>query len=108
MSMILTSDGNVGINTSTFNASFPEQLLADAGSTGNTNYQNVIVGKGNTNSYAQLNIQNNSAGNASSSDVVATANNGNETTNFIDIGINGGSNSSTGAIGGANTAYLYS
>lgn len=106
--MTLTEDGYVGINTSTFNATYPEHLLVNAGSTGNTNYQNVIVGKGNTNSYAQLNIQNNSSGTAASSDVVATANNGSETVNFIDMGINGSGNTSSGVIGGANTAYLYS
>src|SRR5262249_50985257 len=104
----MTEDGNVGINTSTFNASNPEQLLVNAGSTGTNAFQNVIVGKGNTNSYAQLNIQNGSTGTASSSDVVATANNGNESNNYIDLGINGGNNTSSGVIGGANTAYLYS
>jgi Chaperone of endosialidase/Head domain of trimeric autotransporter adhesin len=105
--IVLDVNGSVGVNTSAFNASFPEQLLVDAGATGNTNYQNVIVGKGNTNSYAQLNIQNSNAGTTASSDVVATANNGNETINYIDMGINSGSNTSTGVIGGANTAYLY-
>ncbi len=106
--MRLTSTGNLGIGTSTFNATYPERLLVDAGSTGNTNYQNVIVGKGNTNSYAQLNIQNYSTGTGASSDVVATSDNGNETVNFVDMGINGSGNSSGGVIGGANTAYLYS
>jgi hypothetical protein len=106
--MRLTSTGSLGIGTTTFNATYPERLLVDGGSTGNTNYQNVIVGKGNTNSYAQLNIQNNGTGTASSSDVVATSNNGSETVNYIDMGINGGGNTSTGVIGGANLAYLYS
>ncbi|MES1223336.1 MAG: hypothetical protein ABUT20_48020, partial [Bacteroidota bacterium] len=55
--MRITATGTVGVGTSTFNATYPEKFLVDAGSTGNTNYQNVIVGKGNTNSYAQLNIQ---------------------------------------------------
>ena len=75
-----------------------------------TDFQNVIVGKGNTNSYAQLNIQNtySAAGNSASSDVVATSDNGNETTNFIDMGINSGTNTTTGILGGGNTAYLYS
>lgn len=106
--MRLTATGKLGIGTSTFNATYPEQLLVDAGASGNTNYQNVIVGKGNTNSYAQLNIQNTNAGTAASSDVVATANNGNESINYIDMGVNSGSNTSTGVLGGANTAYLYS
>jgi len=106
--MRISNTGNVGIGTSTFNGSYPERLIVDAGSSGNTNFQNVIVGKGNTNSYAQLNIQNNSAGTAASSDVVATSNNGNETVNYVDMGINGGGNTSSGVLGGANTAYLYS
>jgi hypothetical protein len=106
--MRINGSGNVGIGTSTFSGTNPERLIVNAGSSGGTAFQNVIVGKGNTNSYAQLNIQNQSNGTASSSDVVATANNGSETTNYIDMGINGGSNSSTGILGGANTAYLYS
>ena len=106
--MRLTTGGSLGIGTSTFNATYIEKLLVDAGATGNTNYQNVIVGKGNTNSYAQLNIQNNNAGTTASSDVVATADNGNETVNYIDMGMNSSANTTTGPLGGANTAYLYS
>jgi len=97
----------VGIGTEGFSGSNREKLLVDAGASGNTSYQNVIVGKGNTDSYAQLNIQNINTGTAASSDVVATANNGSETVNFIDMGINGGGNTTTGVLGGANTAYLY-
>ena len=105
--MRITAAGSVGIGTTTFNGTNPEELIVDAGATGGTAFQNVIVGKGNTNSYAQLNIQNGSAGTAASSDVVATANNGNESINFIDMGINSGGNTSGGILGGANTAYLY-
>jgi hypothetical protein len=67
---------------------------------------NVIAGKGNLNSYLQLNIQNLNTGENASSDVVATANNGNESINYIDMGIN--SEGFTGSIGDANDAYLYS
>ena len=101
--MRLTNTGNLGIGTSSFNGTYPEKLLVDAGTTTSVN---AIVGKGSINSYLQLNIQNTSAGNNSSSDVVATANNGSETTNYIDMGINGGSNTS-GVMGVANDAYLY-
>ncbi len=104
--MRLTATGSLGVGTTTFNATYPERFLADAGATGNTNYQNVIVGKGNTNSYAQLNIQNSNAGTGASSDVVATADNGNESTNYVDMGINSSANTS-GIMGGANDAYLY-
>jgi len=99
--------GNFGVGATSFNASYPEKLLVDAGTSGTTNYQNVVVGKGNTNSYAQLNIQNSNAGTNASSDVVATSNNGTESVNYIDMGINSGSNTSSGVIGGANTGYLY-
>jgi len=101
--MRLTNSGNLGIGTSSFNGTYPEKLLVDAGTTTSVN---AIVGKGSIDSYLQLNIQNNSSGTNSSSDVVATANNGNETTNYVDMGINGGNNTS-GVMGVANDAYLY-
>lgn len=68
---------------------------------------NVISGKGDINNYLQLNIQNTNQGVSASSDVVATANNGNETTNYIDMGINS-QNYNANFIGNANDAYLYS
>lgn len=103
---VLTNGGKFGIGTQTFNATNPEKFLVDAGSGGST-FQNVIVGKGNTNSYAQLNIQNSNAGSAASSDVVATADNGTESVNFVDMGINSSAYSATGILGGANNAYIY-
>lgn len=98
--------GNVGIGATAFTAANPEKLLVDAGTTGS---YNVISGRGNINNYLQLNIQNRSNGTSASSDVVATANNGNETVNFIDMGINSGGYSNTGLpiLDGVNTAYLY-
>jgi hypothetical protein len=101
--MRVTSSGNVGVGTSTFNGTNPEKFVVDAGTTTSVN---AIVGKGSIDSYLQLNIQNNSAGTSASSDVVATANNGNETTNFVDMGINGGSYTG-GVMGAANDSYLY-
>ena len=68
---------------------------------------NVISGKGNLNNYLQLNIQNTNQGVSASSDVVATANNGDESSNYIDMGINS-QNYASGFIGDANDAYLYS
>ena len=77
--VIIDSIGNVGIGTNIFNSTGnPEKLLVDMGTT--TSY-NVIAGRGNVNSYLQLNIQNRSTGNAVSSDVVATSDNGDETNN---------------------------
>lgn len=67
---------------------------------------NVVSGKGDVNNYLQLNIQNTNNGTFASSDVVATANNGDETINYIDMGING--EGFIGDIGNENDAYLYS
>lgn len=80
------SDGNVGIGSNTFDAINPEKLLINCGTTTSVN---AIYAKGSINNYFQFNIQNLSTGTQSSSDVVMTANNGTETTNFMDVGING-------------------
>jgi hypothetical protein len=50
---------------------------------------NAIYAKGTVNNYFQMNIRNLSNGTQASSDYVATADNGTETTNFVDLGING-------------------
>ena len=101
----INGSGNVAIGTTSFNVSNPERLVVDAGTTSS---YNVISGKGSINSYLQLNIQNSSSGTVASSDIVATANNGNESVNYVNLGINSSGNTSTGTLGGANTAYLYS
>ena len=94
---------SIAINQNGVNAENPEALFVYQASTSSFN---VISGKGNLNNYLQLNIQNSNNGLNASSDVVATANNGNESVNFIDMGINGANFS--GPIGGANDAYVYS
>jgi len=103
--MRLSTTGNLGIGSSAFNATNPEKLLVQAGTT--TSF-NLMQGHGKINNYLQINVQNDSAGTAASSDLVATSDNGNESINFIDLGINSSVNNSTGVIGGANNAYLYS
>ncbi len=101
--MRIMNNGNIGVGTSSFDGTNPEKFIVNAGTTTSVN---AIVGKGNINNYLQLNIKNESAGTNASSDVVATANNGSETTNFIDMGINSSTNAS-GIMGDANDAYLY-
>ncbi|MEP7258183.1 MAG: tail fiber domain-containing protein [Flavitalea sp.] len=105
--MRINEFGNVAIGTSTFNATNPERLLVDAGSTLSFN---VISGKGSINNYLQLNIQNRADSASASSDIVASSNNGSETANFIDMGINSSvySNAAAPILNGVNTAYLYS
>src|ERR1051326_3519725 len=80
--MRITTGGSVGIGTSTFDATNPERLLVDAGSS-ISDFQNVIIAKGNSNSYVQFNIQNASNGGQASTDIVATANNGTEKANYV-------------------------
>ncbi|HTE08088.1 MAG TPA: hypothetical protein VK628_04960, partial [Flavitalea sp.] len=99
-------NGGLAIGAAALDATNPEKLLVDAGVT--TSF-NVISGKGTINNYLQLNIKNGSAGNTASSDVVATADNGNESVNYIDMGINssGFSNIALPILNGVNNAYLY-
>jgi hypothetical protein len=94
-SIIINQDNNTAAN--------PEALYVWQPST--TSF-NVISGKGNLNNYLQLNIHNTNQGTNASSDVVATANNGDENGNYIDMGIN--SQNYSGVVGGPNDAYLYS
>jgi HPt (histidine-containing phosphotransfer) domain-containing protein len=93
---------SIALNQNGVSGIAPEALFVYQLST--TSY-NVISGKGNLNNYLQLNIQNQNNGANASSDVVATANNGDENSNYIDMGINGASFG--GSIGSANDAYVY-
>jgi hypothetical protein len=106
--MRLTTGGNLGIGTTTFNSTNPERLLVDAGNASN-DYQTIIYAKGSTNSYAQLNVQNVSSGGVASTDIVATADNGTETANYVNLGINSSNynNGTSSLLNGANNAYLF-
>jgi phage gp45-like len=99
--------GRMAVGSNSFNSNNPEKLLIDAG---NTDSYNLMTGKGSIDNYLQINVQNRSSGNNASSDLVATADNGDEGSNYIDMGINSStfSNTSYPIIGGINNAYLYS
>jgi hypothetical protein len=107
--MRITKTGNLGIGTSVFDTVNPEKVLIDAGTTTSVN---ALYAKGSINSYYQMNIRNTSSGNQSSSDLVATANNGTESTNFVDMGINGSGyiyqNGNPIQTGAANDGYVLS
>ncbi len=97
--MTLLNSGNVGIGTAAPSATLDVVSQASA-----------ITGlslTGNINSYYQGNIRNLSSGSSASSDWVATADNGSETTHYIDMGING-SGGGGAPFTTANHAYLYS
>lgn len=103
------SAGNVHIDSAT--ATIVSGSLLISGSTSTTviitgsNTNSIIDINGNINNYAEINIQNRNSGNNASSDLVATNDTGNDTGNFVDLGIN--SSTFAGAIGGPNDAYLY-
>ena len=103
--MVLDSIGNVGIGSSPVwtAGTYQEKLLVSAGT---TNSYNAIVARGTLNNYFQLNIQNQSNGNTASSDVVATADNGTEIVNYVDLGINSSGNTQN-VFGNPDDAYLY-
>ena len=62
----------------------------------------------NTNSFSQINTRNASNGANASSDIIATADTGTDTTNFIDLGINNsGFSTSTWTINSPLDGYLY-
>lgn len=62
-----------------------------------------------SNSWIQNNIQNLSTGASASSDWIATANSGTDSTNYVDFGINGsGYSSGSWTVNGALDGYLYS
>jgi hypothetical protein len=101
--MMRMQNGRMALGTATFDATNPEKLVIDAGTTTSVN---ALSSKGSINNYLQFNIQNQSAGANASSDIVATANNGTETSNYVDLGINSGSYTG-GIMGSSNDAYLY-
>jgi len=90
--------------TTPVNPSNPDRLFIDAG---NTTSYNLLSGHGDINNYLQLNIQNFSAGATASSDIVATADNGDETNYFVDLGINNSGYNITTGVGAANDSYLF-
>ena len=121
--MKISSNGFVGINTTV-----PNERLTVAGSISAQNnlsavYIHVAPGM-NVNypsypnirasfvsfidGYAQVNAQNLNSGNAASTDIILTSDNGSDTANYIDLGINSSTyNQASFNISGAGDGYLY-
>jgi hypothetical protein len=100
-----TVDGNLGVGTAP--TTYP--LTVVSSSTATTGLTNVIADfTANTNSYSQINTRNASNGASASSDIIATADTGTDTTNYIDLGINNSAYSVVGwTVNGALDGYLY-
>ena len=123
----ITSGGNIVANSGTASTSTTTGALIVNGGTGvsgNAYVGGVVYGgpvqstvgltnplavfTGSYNNYAQVQIQNTNTGTNVSADFVATAPNGTDTANYIDMGINGNNYSvASWTISGANDGYLY-
>jgi hypothetical protein len=96
-------------NTATITSATNSPLTVNNGGTGTPLANSAASFFGNVNSFSQVNYQNLNAGTSASTDFVATADNGNDTTNFVNFGINSSTyNLGTFTITGVNEAYLYS
>ena len=99
-----TFNGTLTIDT---NANSP--LVVNNGVTGVPLNNSVASFFDSVDSFSQVNYQNLSAGNSASTDFVATADNGTDSTFFVDFGINSSTyNLGTFTIAGANDGYAYS
>lgn len=67
---------------------------------------NLTLFSGNLNNYQQINVINSSTGALASADLVATNNIGNETTGYVNIGINS-STYTGGYVGASGDSYLF-
>lgn len=82
--------------------------IAKASTTPPTLTNPALNASGLYNTTFQLNVQNQSNGASASSDIIATADTGTDTTNYIDMGINSSAYSDAGfTITGALDGYLY-
>jgi hypothetical protein len=98
--------GTIVINGDEYNESSPEILRLNSSS---NNSYNLITAFNNINNYSQINLNNANTGSGASSDFVATADNGNETTFYVDMGVNNSGYINNGnGVGHANDAYMYS
>jgi hypothetical protein len=96
-------------NTVTVTSATNSPLTVNNNGTGTLLTNSVASFFGNVNSFSQVNYQNLNAGNNASTDFVATADNGNDTTNFVNFGINSSTyNLGTFTITGANDGYMFS
>ena len=97
--------GKVGIGTE----DAPYILSVASNTTSTEGLENVLADfSGNVDSYSQVTIRNASEGPNASSDLVLTADNGNNEVNFLDLGINNsGFGTDTWTINGPTDGYLY-
>ena len=98
--------GNLGIGTTNPLYKFS---VTGSNATVTPGLNNVLADfTANTDSYSQINTRNASNGTSASTDIIATADTGTDTTNYIDLGINNSGYSAVGwTISGPLDGYLY-
>ena len=69
---------------------------------------NLITADGDQDEYVQISIQNYNTGSNASTDIVASADNSTENSNYISLGVNSSTYNNPTHIGVANDAYVYS
>jgi len=109
-SVNLSSGGTLDLTvlTSVTNAS-NSPLTVNNGGTATLLSNSVASFFGNVDGFSQVNHENINSGTSASTDFIATADNGTDTTNFVDFGINSSTYSDPAfTITGANDGYLYS
>jgi len=94
------------VGTSSLDPANPATLKVEAQNDASVT---VISAYANYNNYKQFNIKNKSNANSASSDICATADNGDETSNYINMGINGSGYAITtnNLASGSNSAYIF-
>jgi len=96
-------------STETITTATNSPLTVNNGGTGTPFGNSAASFFANVDAYAQINHQNLNAGNNASTDYIATADNGTDTTNYVDFGINSSTyNAGTFTIAGINDGYIYS
>jgi hypothetical protein len=91
---------NLTVGSGTYHVDNPEILHVQ-----NSGSYNIAHFESNNQYYAQVNIKNTNSGNNSSTDLVASADNGTEGVHYVNMGINS-STYTGGYVGLANDAYL--
>jgi hypothetical protein len=99
---------SVGIGTTAGNPPY-RLTVSGVGATITQGLANAIADfTSSVNGYGQLNVRNSLSGTNASGDIIATANTGTDTSNFIDLGINNtGFTTTSWTINGALDGYLY-
>ena len=86
-----------------------ELIISHLGATNSLALNNpILIATSDANGFVQINMQNKSTGISASADYVVTTDDGDDTTNYIDLGINNSGYSNAGwTVSGARDGYLY-